>query len=348
MWSLCYKGRCGVQIPWRARTWLTSRMTPGMSIPDWPKLLHLYSRMRPGKTVFEWMQDHDVRSLGIDVRRFASFGVIKVRKPFSPHEKKKRKEKKEKRGRVSHSGTQGFLRRVHRWPMLLTDDFQQSLESKPTATLPPSPVSRKRAISLTVTSPASSNARPRRRTSEAVPAFAAAALSAHSPIGTVSPPSRAAEASLGTLRSRAAPTPPPPPPPTSPPTIRVRDPRRHSMAMSASLFEIAQALAAPVAEPRLQHAVRPRPSRSPSSPAVTKATTATTQSNGAAPAPMPVLVSQPLAYPPSLVPLLDGEHHTDELCCRFEVGWPTLERWLVTVGEGSGDGDFGKLLIIYR
>jgi nitrogen permease regulator 2-like protein len=34
--------------------------------------------MRPGKTVFEWMQDHDVRSLGIDVRRFASFGVIKA------------------------------------------------------------------------------------------------------------------------------------------------------------------------------------------------------------------------------------------------------------------------------
>lgn len=52
---------------------------PGRSIPDWPKLLHLYSRMRPGKTVFEWMQDHDVRSLGIDIRRFASFGVIKVR-----------------------------------------------------------------------------------------------------------------------------------------------------------------------------------------------------------------------------------------------------------------------------
>ncbi|KAI0277219.1 nitrogen permease regulator 2 [Russula aff. rugulosa BPL654] len=130
----------------------------GRSIPDWPKLLHLYSRMRPGKTVFEWMQDHDVRSLGIDVRRFASFGVIK-----------------------------GFLRRVHRWPML-TDEIQQ------------------------------------------------------------------------------------------------------------------------------QH---PQ-------------------------------ISQPLAYPPLLVPLLDGEHHTDELCCRFQVGWPTLERWLVAVGEGSGDGDYGKVLIIYR
>lgn len=35
--------------------------------------------MRPGKTVFEWMQDHDVRSPGIDVRKFASFGVLKVR-----------------------------------------------------------------------------------------------------------------------------------------------------------------------------------------------------------------------------------------------------------------------------
>jgi nitrogen permease regulator 2-like protein len=68
----------------------------------------------------------------------------------------------------------------------------------------------------------------------------------------------------------------------------------------------------------------------------------------AAPAPAPVLVSQPLAYPPALVSLLDGEHHTDELCCCFEVGWPTLERWLTAIGEGSGDGDFGKVLMIYR
>ena len=37
--------------------------------------------MRPGTTVFEWMQDHDVRSIGVDVRRFASFGVIKVKVP---------------------------------------------------------------------------------------------------------------------------------------------------------------------------------------------------------------------------------------------------------------------------
>ncbi|KIK96244.1 hypothetical protein PAXRUDRAFT_138936 [Paxillus rubicundulus Ve08.2h10] len=53
----------------------------GQSIPDWPKMLHLYSRLKPGRTVFEWMHSHDVHELGIDVRRFTSFGVIKVRPP---------------------------------------------------------------------------------------------------------------------------------------------------------------------------------------------------------------------------------------------------------------------------
>ncbi|KAI0034016.1 nitrogen permease regulator 2 [Vararia minispora EC-137] len=134
-------------------------LTIGNSIPDWPKLLHLYSRLKVGKTVFEWMQDHDVRSLGIDARRFTSFGVIK-----------------------------GFLRRVHRWPVLIDDQ-------PPSTTL----------------------------------------------VATVGP-----------------------------------------------------------------------------------------------------------AYPPELPELLDGEHHTDELCTRFGVGWPTLEQWLVAAGGGKGNEDFGKVFIIYR
>jgi nitrogen permease regulator 2-like protein len=242
---------------------------------------------------------------------------------------------------------QGFLRRVHRWPVLLNND-KFTTDTKPsTTTLPPSPVlgSRKRATSLTVVAPgplatsssiSTSPVRPRRRTSEASLAFAA--VSTHSTSGTVSLPPRAAEASLGTLRLRAT-------GPPSPRTIRAsREPRRHSTTTAASLFEITQALGTPTAEPRLQHVVaRPRLSRSPSTPAVK------TQTNGAAAAPsVPVVISQPLGYPPALVPLLDGEHHTDELCCRFEVGWPTLERWLTAVGEGSGDGDFGKVLMIYR
>lgn len=51
---------------------------PGRQVPDWPRLLHLYSRMKPGKTVLEWMQEYQIEKLGIDVRRFTSFGVIKV------------------------------------------------------------------------------------------------------------------------------------------------------------------------------------------------------------------------------------------------------------------------------
>jgi hypothetical protein len=47
-------------------------------VPDWPKLLHLYSRLKPGITVYQWMQEFDVEDLGIDVRRFTSFGVVKV------------------------------------------------------------------------------------------------------------------------------------------------------------------------------------------------------------------------------------------------------------------------------
>lgn len=51
-----------------------------MAIADWPKLLHLYSRLKSGKTVREWMEEYSVDDYGVDVRRFISFGVIKVRK----------------------------------------------------------------------------------------------------------------------------------------------------------------------------------------------------------------------------------------------------------------------------
>lgn len=53
-------------------------MSIGADVPDWPKLLHLYSRFKPGITVHEWMDEYDVHNLPIDVRRFASFGVVKV------------------------------------------------------------------------------------------------------------------------------------------------------------------------------------------------------------------------------------------------------------------------------
>ncbi|WWC58393.1 uncharacterized protein I303_100933 [Kwoniella dejecticola CBS 10117] len=63
---------------------------PGFPHPEWPVLLRLYSKLSPGITIHDWIETNEVLSLGIDPRRFVSFGIIK-----------------------------GFLRRVHRWPKMI-------------------------------------------------------------------------------------------------------------------------------------------------------------------------------------------------------------------------------------
>ena len=68
----------GRSLFWTLSYRLTQFPLLGRQVPDWPKLLHLYSRMKSGKTVLEWMQEYQVEQYGIDVRRFTSFGVIKV------------------------------------------------------------------------------------------------------------------------------------------------------------------------------------------------------------------------------------------------------------------------------
>lgn len=55
-----------------------------------------------------------------------------------------------------------------------------------------------------------------------------------------------------------------------------------------------------------------------------------------------------LVVPSELAQLLDGEHHTDELATKFEAGWPMLQKWLDAIGGGSGDGDFGRVIMVYR
>ena len=62
----------------------------GFASQSWPTLLGLYSKLLPGVTVHDWLEANYILGLGIDPRRFVSFGIIK-----------------------------GFLRRVHRWPVLL-------------------------------------------------------------------------------------------------------------------------------------------------------------------------------------------------------------------------------------
>lgn len=95
--------------------------------------------------------------------------------------------------------------------------------------------------------------------------------------------------------------------------------------------------------PQLPH-IRPRFSRSPSTPHINAPQMQTSNSQGSAmtnKSPFP-------PFPSELLPLLDGEHHTDELATRFQVGWPLLEQWLIEIGGGKGEGDFGRVLIIYR
>ena len=74
---------------------------PGHAALPWPDLLRLYSKLQAGTTVHQWLETNDALSLGIDARRFVSFGIIK-----------------------------GFLRRIHRWP--ITQDRTSPIFSEAT------------------------------------------------------------------------------------------------------------------------------------------------------------------------------------------------------------------------
>ncbi|KAJ6547683.1 nitrogen permease regulator 2-domain-containing protein [Mycena capillaripes] len=325
---------------------------PGCQIPDWPKLLHLYSRLKPGKTVLDWMETYDIHELGIDVRRFTSFGVIK-----------------------------GFLRRVHRWPVLLPSE----LDSPPSDLVDPTSVSNRRRVnslsgsmqfggysSSPIAPPidlSSSQNLLRGRTPQTtpvIPSLSPASMASAIPLSprptpatTSAPRARrasAAEKVLEQLRNRdiqktggsprtswihytnesepgigiTATT-------TTPQDSPVRTGGSESRRQSLSVFP-----ANPPPSPILAKATvtatlipsRPRLSQSPSAP-VTR-TLDNTNSWASTP------------YPKDLLPLLDGEHHTDELAVRFEAGWPLLEQWLLTIGGGEGRGDYGRVAIIYR
>ncbi|KAI0362371.1 NPR2-domain-containing protein [Trametes cingulata] len=305
---------------------------PGWVIPDWPKLLRLYSRFKAGKTVRDWMEEYDVHKIGIDVRRFTSFGVIK-----------------------------GFLRRVHRWPILLSNGAEQQPDRRATM----ASLGRKRGKSFAsamqppISSPTRAepeSLRVRSRVPEAQPTIASAGaeIVAISPTTARVVPTRrasAAESSLEMLRNREG-----------------RKPLQDRAYQTMSRFTGRAEMAAQKVAERYSHAatryisssspdafatgmtVDPLDSEQSSGGRSTKfgflrpqvvreASTSHGMLQGAAP------------FPPDLLPLLDGEHHTDEICTRFEVGWPVLRQWLFAAGgaeEGEEDEEYGKISIIYR
>ncbi|KAF4615412.1 hypothetical protein D9613_002714 [Agrocybe pediades] len=331
----------------------------GKIIPDWPKLLHLYSRLKPGRTVYEWMQTYEVEALGIDVRRFISFGVIK-----------------------------GFLRRVHRYPVYIASDSADTMPTQ--AQLPENGaeiinenLGRRRGQSLsypnlrsaphtTVSmqeySLAQSNVQNGKPVSfptlgvdkenDTLHAMHSATTSATNRTRRTS----AAEQVLEQLQSRdmqksianthSSPRPSwitfqhdntvevTPHPSSNPTTVATAsasavitaagrsESRRHSLISSAVVPS------APVISKTTITSARPaRPSRSPSAPHIKQST------SGQIPH---------LTVPPGLKALLDGEHHTDELSVRFEAGWPLLEQWLRMIGGADNTDDYGRVVIIYK
>jgi len=118
------------------------------------------------------------------------------------------------------------------------------------------------------------------------------------------------------------------------PRASIPESRRHSTATFLSLSDVHSRPGPP--SPII---TRPRFSRSPSAPnSVPQIQTSNSQGS----------IATSTSVPPEFLLLLDGEHHTDELATRFEAGWPLLEQWLSVAGGGKGDGDFGRVLIIYR
>ncbi|KAF9647541.1 NPR2-domain-containing protein [Thelephora ganbajun] len=339
---------------------------PGRQVPDWPRLLYLYSRMKPGKTVLEWMQEYQIERWGIEVRRFTSFGVIK-----------------------------GFLRRVHRWPVLLPDtqsshvsterrssssavrrraaSFSNSMFPVPTQQnidqlTPPQYANRGRPpdrpepfsprqpqphslAQETVTGQrklsAAENAlellrnqHPRRR------ADSAATTRGHSTKTELVFARRSSE--KGSERGERGSD-----------NLNTRQPPQNLRSM---LSKLSQGL--PGTRP-------PDPPAPPSSPVMTTHPLSL-HVRPSDSSPTPVQQSQrtskasfgssgvglgtdstvgtvsTLVVPSELAQLLDGEHHTDELATKFEAGWPMLQKWLVVISGGSGDGDFGRVVMVYR
>ncbi|KAK0503410.1 nitrogen permease regulator 2-domain-containing protein [Armillaria luteobubalina] len=312
---------------------------PGRIILDWPQLLHLYSRMKPGITVFDWMDTHEVDKSGIDVRRFTSFGVIK-----------------------------GFLRRVHRWPILL----HSSCELPPVPTRPRvksfSGTSQRLPLSPIPSETTSSTNLLRGRFPYTAPINASvspdvATSAPPTPRGVSYRPRRpsAAEKVLEQLKTRdqqqLSSSPriswihqPSGSPSNLHPGITATSSTPQDSSPSSSKFGSV--------ESRRQSAVLVPPAAPPSSPNLPKATLTT-------PGPVKPRISRspsapldgqmpttgghlPLNYPAQLLPLLDGEHHTDELSVRFEIGWAYLEQWLIAAGRGQGNGDYGQIQMIFR
>ena len=273
------------------------RESDGGSIPPWPRLAWLYARIKPPLTVGQWITDYAVPE-SIDVRRFVSFGVIK-----------------------------GFLRRVHRWPVLLEGD--QSAEQ----------LSFSRRKGKTVVAPVR---RPFGGTEEELQAL------------------------VKTLPLPAAPYTPGLVPVTGDiPRFTRRRPSDYSdipfhhssvaplnLESGSSDSDQRQALSDPTKVSRgIQVLTRsermwiPASLESGSLPTASYMGQAKATQSGRLDG---MEKDAKIDVPAELSCMLDGTHHADELCVQYEWSWSHLEQVLMSIGGAQSAGDLGRVVIIYR
>lgn len=126
-------------------------------------------------------------------------------------------------------------------------------------------------------------------------------------------------------------------PPSSPPTTTSR------------IYHERRSMDAGARDSRRSSFANPPITNPPPSPVMPKLTLTPSHTRGTRSPSTPMGINATTPYPKELLSLLDGEHHTDEVGIRLNVGWPQLEEWLVALGGGEGDGDFGEqVVIIYR
>ncbi|SYW81086.1 related to NPR2 - nitrogen permease regulator [Ustilago bromivora] len=293
----------------------------GYGMASWPELLRLYSLLRAGTTLADWVEDNAVDEKGIDVRRFVSFGVI-----------------------------QGFLRRVHRYPIYLGDAIGlgggAAESSGMSTTVVNSPAIKQRENSG---SREPRDRRPRELSgmSGAYSAFQRITRdgSVDSPgVGTRTPTRRGASEARSSMVAtgsgsnftdsvQVSPT----------KRTRQRQKYRHPTTTAVDVAAVAFQVDRPAGSSSGVNNPR-SPRKRASAIGLTTAIPSTANlggsasnsgigigvGTGAASSIYPRSTTQ--AIPPGLLELLDGTHSDDELCTTYSISWPELEKILIQIG----------------
>ena len=313
---------------------------PGVPLP-WPRLAWLYARLKPPLTVGGWISEYDIDIETIDVRRFISFGVIK-----------------------------GFLRRVHRWPILLKDDKIH---------MPPSMSKRRtKSMGLAIGVPQPNDNRQITEKELSIQ-MGHSSTPSDPPPGLGSPPAAAVDNTRDNLDRFFATK------PIVTPSAIPNDAMRPISGIGSYFGP--SSIPRELAEKETKVAQKTNgggmilTSSSYIPPSVLKsrlgigmASYDSTGTDGEDPHALSLPIAQELAgqaysqgqavakmkgvagnggvaveVPPELSELLDGTHHSDELCVHFGQSWNVLRATLGVIGGGTGDdGDLGRVVILYR